>query len=215
MPNTPSQLLESLRWRYATKKFDPTASIPAESWDALLQSLVLTPSSFGLQPWKFIIVENPTLRAALREASWGQPQVTDASHYIVLATRTSLSSQDVTDWMETLAATQGTTAENLAPLHSVIAGFIAPMTDETRRAWNTRQVYIALGQLMTAAAFLGIDSCPMEGIDPAAYDRILGLEGSGYATAVGCALGHRASDDKYAAQPKARFPASRVITTLA
>jgi nitroreductase len=87
----------------------------------------------------------------------------------------------------------------------MIAGFAETMSREARHAWNTRQVYIALGQLMTAAAVLGIDTCPMEGISAAAYDRILGLENSGYATAVACALGYRSADDKYAAAPKARF----------
>lgn len=208
----PADLLAALRRRYATKKFDAAKSIPADHWEALLESLVLTPSSFGLQPWNFHIVENPTLRQALRAASWNQPQVTDASHFVVLTARTTLATQDITEWITCLAATQGTPPENLAPLQSVIEGFIAPMSDETRHAWNTRQVYIALGQLMTAAAALGIDTCPMEGIDPSAYDRILGLDGTGYATAVGCALGYRAADDKYASQPKARYPASRVIT---
>lgn len=208
----PNALLASLRRRYATKKFDAAGMIPAGHWEVLLESLVLTPSSFGLQPWNFHIVENPALREALRAASWGQSQVTDASHFIVLTARTSLTPQDVTEWITCLAATQGTAAENLAPLQGVIEGFISTMDDAARHSWNIRQVYIALGQLMTAAAMLGIDSCPMEGMDPKAYDQILGLEGTGYATAVACALGYRAADDKYASQPKARYPAGRVIT---
>jgi nitroreductase len=86
------------------------------------------------------------------------------------------------------------------------------MTPAEKQAWNTRQVYIALGQLMTSAAVLGIDSCPLEGISPADYDTILGLSGTGYATAVACALGYRSPEDKYAVAPKARFPDAQVLT---
>jgi nitroreductase len=208
----PEQLLASLQWRYATKKFDTTRKIPAATWTAIEDSLVLTPSSFGLQPWKFIVVENPGLRALLAEESWRQVQVTDASHYVVLTARTDLNQSDIDAWMERLAEVQSSSQEAVAPLKGVIEGFAQAMSHEARHAWNVRQVYIALGQLMSSAALLGIDACPMEGISPAGYDQILGLEGSGYATAVACALGYRAADDKAATMPKARFDRSRTIT---
>lgn len=214
MTISPQQLLETLSWRYATKKFDPAKPISPAEWATLETSLVLTPSSFGLQPWKFLVVENPGVRAELRAASWNQPQVTDASHFVVLTARTTLSTEDITEWISCLAATQGIPTENLAPYQNIVEGFIQPLSADARHAWNNRQTYIALGQLMTSAALLGIDTCPMEGIDPAAYDRILGLENSGYATTVACAIGHRATDDKYATQPKARYSADRVISHL-
>ncbi len=204
-------LLSALRWRYATKQFDPSRVIPADAWNALEESLVLTPSSFGLQPWKFLVVRDPAVRERLKPESWNQPQVTDASHFIVLTARTDLGTSDIDAWIDCLAEVQGQTPENFARLKGMIVGFAETMSRETRHAWNVRQVYIALGQLMTAAAMLGIDTCPMEGISTAAYDRILGLEGSGYATAVACALGYRAADDKYAAMPKARYPRETVI----
>ena len=91
----PDQLLAALRWRYATKKFDPASKIPADVWDALEQSLVLTPSSFGLQPWKFLVVSDPAVRARLQPESWNQPQVTEASHFVVLAARTDLTKADI------------------------------------------------------------------------------------------------------------------------
>ena len=208
---TTDALLSALRWRYATKQFDATRKIPADVWDALEQSLVLTPSSFGLQPWKFIVVRDPAVRERLKPESWNQSQVTDASHFVVLTARTDLGKQDIETWIARLAGVQGKQAEDFAPLQGMIAGFAETMSQETRHAWNVRQVYIALGQLMTSAAILGIDTCPMEGISAAAYDRILGLEGSGYATAVACALGYRHQDDKYASAPKARFAAEQVI----
>lgn len=211
MAITTEQLLASLRWRYATKQFDASRKIPAETWAALEESLVLTPSSFGLQPWKFLIVETPAVRAKLLPDSCNQAQVTDASHFVVLTARTDLTTADIDAWVSRLSEIQGRPADALAPMKGMIVGFAETMSEEERHAWNVRQVYIALGQLMASAAALGIDACPMDGISKTAYDRILGLENSGYATVVACALGYRADTDKYATAPKARFDASRVI----
>jgi nitroreductase len=207
----PNDLLAALRFRYATKAFDPARKIPVETWDAFEKSLVLTPSSFGLQPWKFLVVENPEIREKLKAASWNQPQLIDASHLVVLTARTDLTQADIDSWIARLSEIQGTPIEALAGLSGMISSFSSAMTPAEKQAWNTRQVYIALGQLMTSAAVLGIDSCPLEGISPADYDTILGLPGTGYATAVACALGYRSPEDKYAVAPKARFPDAQVI----
>ena len=211
MTTTPDKLLAALRWRYATKRFDPARKIPAATWDAIEESLVLTPSSFGLQPWKFIVIQDPLIRANLAPESWRQPQVTEASHYVVLTARTDLDATDIEAWMARLAEIQDGTLESVAPLRGVIEGFAQAMSHEERHAWNIRQTYIALGQLMASAAVLGIDACPMEGISTAGYDQVLGLAATGYATVVGCALGYRAADDRNATLPKARFDRSRVI----
>lgn len=211
MNTSTTSVLNALQWRYATKQFDATRKIDAEQWNAIEESLILTPSSFGLQPWKFLVVADPAIRSELRAASWNQPQVTDASHLVVLTTRTDLTQSDIDAWINRMAEVQGCPTENFAPLAGMISGFSSSMSTDTRRAWNSRQVYIALGQLMTTAAMLGIDTCPLEGIDPAAYDRALGLENSGYATVVACALGYRDPADKYASTPKARFDRSRMI----
>lgn len=207
-------LLDALQTRYATKKFDASKRIPAPLWETLEESLILTPSSFGLQPWQFLIIENPEVRTALRGASWGQSQVTDASHLVVFTVRTDVTDADVDAWMERLSEVQGTPIEALVPLKAAITGFVHPMSREARQDWNRRQAYIALGQFMTAAAILGIDTCPLEGMDPAGYDRVLGLQNSGFATAVGCAAGYRAGDDRHAKLPKARFNRERLIRTI-
>lgn len=212
MSLTTDKLLAGLRWRYATKSFDASRKIPAETWDAIEESLVLTPSSFGLQPWKFLVIQDPGMRSNLLAESWRQTQVTDASHFVVLAARTDLTSQDIEEWIARMSEVQGAPVEALAPLKGMIEGFAQSMSHEARHAWNIRQCYIALGQLMATAAALEIDSCPMEGLSTTGYDHLLGLEGSGYATVVACALGYRSADDKYAATPKARFERSRVIT---
>lgn len=212
LPQAP--LLDALKWRYATKKFDSAKRIPADTWETLEHSLSLTPSSFGLQPWRFLVIETPSIRQALREESWGQSQLTDASHLVVFTVRKDLADGDIDRWMERLSEVQSTPLESLAPLRSVISGFIQPMSPDQRRAWNARQAYIALGQFMAAAAILGIDTCPLEGINPAGYDRILGLEEGEYATTVACAVGYRATDDRHAGLPKARFVRDSVIQHL-
>ncbi len=211
MPISPRDLLDALNFRYATKSFDRARRIPKETWDAIESSLTLTPSSFGLQPWKFLVIDSPDVREKLKAVSWGQSQVTDASHLVVLTTRTDLEQADIDLWVARLSLVQGTPLENLAGLSGVISSFSGGMSIAEKQAWNTRQVYIALGQLMTAAAVLGIDSCPLEGISAPGYDEVLGLKDSGYATAVACALGFRSADDKYASAPKARFPQEQVI----
>ena len=156
-------------------------------------------------------MENPEIREKLKAASWNQPQLIDASHLVVLTARTDLTQADIDSWIARLSEIQGTPIEVLAGLSGMISSFSSAMTPAEKQAWNTRQVYIALGQLMTSAAVLGIDSCPLEGISPADYDTILGLPGTGYATAVACALGYRSPEDKYAVAPKARFPDAQVI----
>lgn len=208
---SPSELLKSLQFRYATKQFDPAATISNDAWSVLEQSLHLAPSSFGLQPWKFLVIDSPAIRSELRECSWNQGQVTDAARLVVFAARTDLTDVDIDRFIQCLATAQGKTPTDLSGYRDIVHGFANRMTPEARHAWNIRQTYIALGQLMASAAAIGIDTCPLEGIDAAAYDKILGLADSGYATAVACAIGYRSSDDKYAEMPKARFPITEVI----
>lgn len=210
----PQDLLSALSFRYATKQFDPSRKIQPASWDALVQALVLAPSSFGLQPWRFFVINQPEIRASLREASWNQPQVTDADRLVVITARTDMTGADIDSWMDCLAVAQGKSLESLATYRGMIDGFVGALDAEARKNWNTRQCYIALGQLMTSAAVMGIDTCPLEGIDQGAYDRILGLENSGYATAVACAVGYRSSNDVYATAPKARFEVTEIVREI-
>lgn len=207
----PENLLQSLRWRYATKQFDASKKIPKKVWDVIEESLVLTPSSFGLQPWQFLVIQDPVVRMSLLPESWKQPQVTDASHYVVLTARTDLTQDDIDAWVACMAEVRGAEISTLAPMKGMIEGFAQAMSHEQRHEWNVRQVYIALGQLMATAAALGVDACPMEGISASGYDHVLGLGGGGYSTAVACALGYRSDGDKYSAIPKARFDRSKVI----
>lgn len=211
MSLSPEQTLDALKWRYATKQFNPDRKILPDVWKVIEEALVLTPSSFGLQPWKFIIVEDQGLREMLHGESWQQDQVVDASHFLVLAARNDLTLADIERWIECTAKAQGKSTQDLEGLKGMIAGYADHQTPEQRLEWNTRQSYIALGQLMAVAAVMGIDACPMEGINPKAYDALLELDDTGYTTVVACALGYRSDADKYATTPKARYPIDEVV----
>ena len=211
---SPEQLINHLRWRYAVKKFDPTQKVSDKDWQALLESLVLTPSSFGLQPWKFFIIETPDLRQKLLEHSWNQAQVIDSSHLLVLARKIEITTEYIDQYVAYTAEVRGISAESLEGFGKVIKGFLGQMSPDDLKAWAKLQVYIALGQLMSSAAHLGIDTCPMEGFVPEKYDEILGLNEKGYAAAVVCPVGYRAEDDPYATYPKVRFKAEDVIESL-
>jgi len=209
---SPDELLQAQAWRYATKQFDPSRKIPAEVWSALERSLVLSPSSFGLQPWKFLVIQDPALRAKLRAASWGQSQVEDASHLVVFLAKETLTEADVDHFVARVAEVRRQTPESLAGYRDMMVGtLVTGPRAATIDAWAARQAYIALGNFMTSAALLGVDTCPMEGLDAAQYDQILGLAGSGYRTVVACPAGYRSSGDKYAALAKVRFPEGEVI----
>lgn len=206
------QTLEQLNWRYATKKFDPERKIPEATWKTLEQSLVLSPSSFGLQPWKFFVILNPEIRQQLLPHSWGQSPVVEASHLVVLAIKNNLNDRDVDRHIERMAQVQQTEPEKLAGFGKVIKGFLnQPPYPLDMDSWATRQVYIALGFFMTCAAMLEIDTLPMEGFVPAKYDEVLKLNSQGYSSVVVCAAGYRAEDDKYATSPKVRFPTQEVV----
>lgn len=207
---TPSNLIERLAWRYAVKQFDPNRPIDSDTWEAIEQSLVLAPSSFGLQPWRFLVITDPAIKAQLPAISWNQSQPRDCSHMVVLAARRSLDEEYVDHFIESVAVTRNVPRESLSGYSRVILKSVL-QAEGQHLEWNARQVYIALGQLMMAAAIVGVDSCPMEGIDMPAYDRLLHLEGTPYTTVVACALGYRSASDKYASTPKVRFPKSEII----
>jgi nitroreductase len=211
-PIATNQLAEALNWRYATKTFDATKTIPAATWAALEDALIKTPSSYGMQPYRFLVLTDKALREKLVPLSWGQRQVVDSSHFVVFLARAEVKAEHVDEFIQRIATVRGTTADALKGYRDMIVGDVV---NGPRKAvapeWAARQAYIALGQLMTAAALLGVDACPMEGFSPADYDEALGLKGTGYRSVVACALGYRAASDKYATIPKVRFATETLI----
>ena len=209
---TTQQLLNALQWRYATKAFDATKKIPADVWQTLERALVLTPTSYGLQPYKFLVINDPVKRAELLPHSWNQKQVVEASHFVVFTARTQMTEADVTKLIQRTSDIRKIPAKSLNFYRDLMLGDIVNgPRGKTAHEWAARQTYIALGNLMTCAAVLGVDACPMEGLSPAEYDRVLDLNGSGYATVVACALGYRAATDKYAGLAKVRYEAKELV----
>jgi len=209
------ELLESLRWRYATKKFLAGAMIPPQTWQALEESLLLTPSSYGLQPWKFLVVTDPEIKAQLVPCSWNQQQVGDCSHLVVFAALKKMTAAYIQEFLASTADIRDVPVENLEGFGKMMERDLVhgPRSQQIEQ-WSANQLYIALGNFMTCAALLEVDTCPMEGIQPAEYDRILGLEGSDFTTKVACPAGYRDPSDKYASMPKVRYPASRLIQRI-
>lgn len=208
-------LLQQLRWRYATKSFDPARKISAADWTTLEQALILTPTSYGFQPYRFVVVTDPAMREKLLPLSWDQRQVVDASHFVVFAAKTSVTEADVDYYLAHVGKVRGIPVENLAGFRKALLGDIVHgARSKAQLEWATCQCYIALGNLMTSAAMLGIDVCPMEGIQSPKYDEVLGLPAKGYSTVVAAAVGYRSPTCKYATVPKVRYPAEELFIRI-
>jgi nitroreductase len=205
-------LIDTLKWRYAVKKFDAAKKVSTADWKTLEDSLILTPSSFGLQPWKFLIIQSAEVKKKLTPLSWKQTQVEDCSHFVVFAALNKLTENYITHFINETASQRAMDPAKLEGYKKMMIGdLIHGGRSKIIHEWAIRQVYIALGNLMTSAALLGIDTCPMEGIEPVKYDEVLGLAGSDYLTAVACAVGYRSNEDKYATAKKIRYASSQLV----
>ncbi len=205
-------ILAALHWRYAVKKFDPTRKLTAEEWGKLEQALVLSPSSYGLQPYHFIVVTDAALREQLKPAAYDQSQVTDCSHLVVFAARTDVTTEDVGHYMDRIGQVRGVDRSQLAHYENIILGDVVNgPRHEIAAGWCARQAYIALGNLMTVAALTAVDICPMEGFSTPKFDEVLGLSGRGLTAVVLAAVGHRAHDDGAASLPKVRMSDEELV----
>jgi nitroreductase/dihydropteridine reductase len=203
--------LTAMQWRYATKKFDREQPLTADQVHTLMETVRLSPSSFGLQPYRLINVENPETRERIKQAAMGQPQISDGSHLIVFAVDKQLDVAAVASFIDNAAATRKLPRESLAARETQIAGAVTKLEPKERTAWAQKQAYLALGVLVAAAAEAGIDACPMEGFDVATVDAILGLDKLGLTATVFAVLGHRAADDPMAALAKVRKPLDQLL----
>jgi nitroreductase len=213
-PIPPDTILAQLRWRYATKKFDPTKTIAAELWAKLEQAAVLAPSSYGLQPWKFVVVTDPTTRKKLHPVSWNQAQILDASHLVVFAAKNPPTPTDVERHVVRTAQVRGVPVEALNGFRQMMLGSLARMSGPDAHTWAARQTYIALGMFLSACALAGVDACPMEGFQPEQYDEILGLREKGLSAVVIATAGYRLADDPAAKAAKSRFEVEDVVERI-
>lgn len=214
-PVSAAILLQQLRWRYATKQFDPAKKIPATDWEALEQALILTPTSYGLQPYQFIVITDQPTKERLVPFSFKQRQPADCSHFVVFASRVKNSETDVDHYLARVAEVRGGSAQALGGFKKMLmADIVDGPRGQIALEWSTLQTYLALGNFMTSAALIGVDTCPMEGFEPEKYDELLGLPERGLRATVACAAGYRAATDKYASLPKVRFPASELVVQI-
>lgn len=206
-------ILEDMKWRYACKKFDPQKKLSDREVDTLLETLRLTASSFGLQPWKFLLVNNKELREKLAPACYNQQQINDASHLIVLCAKTDVDEAHVDAFLKDVCDVRGVDLSELEGFKKMLM-MAANRPDEKKLAWAKSQVYIAMGTLLTVCAHMRIDSCPMEGFKPSEVNKILGLEEKNLKATLLCPVGHRAGDDKYIDRRKVRFAKEKVIEVI-
>jgi nitroreductase len=204
--------LAALHWRYATKKFDSSRKLSAEEWGKLEQALILSPSSYGIQPYRFIVVTDPEVRTRLRAKAHGQPQITDSSHLVVFAARTDITTEDVDRYMARISEVRGVELAHLAKFRENIVGNLVTGPRHAIVAhWSARQAYLALGNLIAVAAITSIDVCPMEGFSPEGFNEVLDLPAQGLSAVVLAAVGHRAADDGAASVPKVRQTAEVLV----
>lgn len=208
-------ILSQLNWRYAVKKFDSNKKISAKDWTVLEDSLILSPSSYGLQPWRFLNIQDPKLREQLRPLSWNQSQITEASHLVVFTYKQKIDSEFIQKHIDRVATVRGIPVENLEGYKkSMLGDLVNGPRSAVIESWAQRQCYIAMGFIMEAAALLEIDTCALEGLDPLAYDKILNLEGTGWATVAALACGYRSAEDNFQKLKKVRFAKEDIIKTL-
>jgi len=209
-----SNVLEHRTWRYATKKFDADKKVSEKDLQTLLEATRLSASSYGLQPYHVLVISDPKVKEQLKPASWGQSQITDASHIIVFANATDFGEELVDDYLTNVSETRGIPTEGLKGYADFMKSKLMDLPAETKSNWTTRQVYIAFGNLMQAAAELKIDTCPIEGFESDKYNDILGLNGKNLNAAVVLAVGYRSDEDETQHLAKVRKSKEELFTLI-
>ena len=190
-----SNFIKNANWRYATKKFDATKKVSEEDLNILKEAVRLSASSYGLQPYKVIFVENPEIRAQLQPVAWGQSQIVDASHLLVFANITDFGDAQIDAHINNIAVTRGLPTDALQGYSDFMKSKISSLPAEKRNVWTSKQTYIALTNLLNAAAELGIDVTPMEGFEADKFNEILGLEALGLNASLVATIGYRHAED--------------------
>jgi len=207
-------ITNNLKWRYATKKFDTSKKIPAEKLEILKEAVNLAPTSYGLQPFKVLIIENQKIREQLKDAAWGQSQLTDASHIFLFCNFTEMGPEKIDNYLKLRSEINNTNVADTKPYGDMMKGQMAVLSSDQITAWTAKQAYIALGTLIAAASELQIDSCPMEGFDKVKFDEILGLKNKGITSAMIAAVGYRSEYDDTQHFKKTRKPIDEIFEII-
>ncbi len=209
-----SDYIKSLQWRYATKKFDSSKKLSEEQLNFILDSLQLSASSYGLQPYHIFVITNTKIRETLKAASWGQSQITDASHLIVFANQTTFNDSLVDDYIANAEDTRELPENTLKDYGDFMKTSLMPLSDEIKNIWTSKQTYLALGNLLSAAASINVDACPMEGFEVEKYNEILGLSAKNLSASVVATIGFRSDEDETQHYKKVRKSKDKLFTEI-
>ncbi len=208
------QLIKNLKWRYATKKYDTSKKVNSEDLKIIKEAIQLSATSYGLQLFKVLIIEDPTIREKLKPASWGQPQITDASHLLVFCGYNDVTDDDVEAYINLKAQTQDVEVASLKGASDFMKVKMKEKSPEEKQNWTAKQTYIALSNALNACAELGLDSTPMEGFDPEIYSEILSLKEKGLNASVVLAVGYRSVEDDTQNATKIRKPLEDIFEKI-
>ena len=201
-----SDYIENLKWRYATKQFDASKDISEEDLNYLKEALQLSASSYGLQPYEILIIKDQAIREKLNPAAWNQSQITDASYLIVFANKTDFGDELVDDYIDNVATTRNLGKEDLKGYADFMKSKLVALPQEEKSQWTAKQTYIALGNLLSAAAHKKLDVCPMEGFSAEEFNNILNLNDKNLNVSVIATVGHRSEEDATQHYAKVRKP---------
>lgn len=207
-------IIEALRWRYATKKFDSTQILAEEKLTILKESFNLTATSYGLQPLKLLVISKQELKKTLLPYTMNQMQVVEASHVLVICTETEVNSAYIKDYFNRVEQTRDTSRDILEPFETYLVDSFSEKSLEEIDIWMAKQAYLAMGNLLTVCALENIDACPIEGFEPKSYDRLLQLDDKGLQSVLVIAVGYRADDDFHSALKKVRRGVDEVIIDI-
>lgn len=209
-----SNFIENQKWRYATKKFDANKKVSEADFKILKEAIRLSSSSYGLQPYKILIIENPEIRAKIQPVAWGQSQIVDASHLLVFANSINFGASQIDAYIANMAATRGISVESIQGYADFMKSKITTLPEDLRNTWTSKQTYLALGNLLNAAAELKIDVTPMEGFEPEKVNEILGLNEMGLNASLLATIGYRHEEDATQHYAKVRKPENELFITL-
>ncbi len=210
------EYINSLKWRYAAKKYDAAKKVPAEDIEVIKDAIQLSVSSVGLQPYKVFIVETQSVKEELAEAAGGNNKniFKDASHLFIFANELNVNSENVDIYIDNISEQREVTKDSVSGFADYINSYLAGLNNEEKNIWTAKQTYIALANLISAAAILKVDATPMEGFDAPSINKILGLDKKGLNTAVIASLGYRHEEDAQQHVKKVRKPDEQLFTTL-
>lgn len=209
-----STFLDKQNWRYATKRFDASKKISNQDLDFLKEAVRLSASSFGLQLYKVIVVEDPAVKAALLPAAFGQAQITDASHLFIFANQLNVGNPQIDDYITNVSKTRDLPVDALTGFGDYMKGYVNPIPEDAKNVWTAKQTYLALGNLLNAAAELEIDATPMEGFNAAQFNEILGLDKLNLNATVICPVGYRHVEDETQHYKKVRKSQEDLFITI-